>query len=596
MESEKKFDFKLTPAYCAFNKIAVFEQKGSKIVFMIDDLKNFVLRRKIEKAFFEYIAEICAENDCPENFKKNAEVDFVEGTKEELRRAVLKLCENAIDEKNYSSEANVGKEEKFIGEKLLAETKTFFCDGAGDEVEKNKNLNKNARKKNQLVSNANENFADNVLFENEAKNQTKKNQNKIENQTAEKEIKENKNRDAGNEIAKKKDFSEDFFVACNENYFLPSETNRETEKLLDEIIADARKLRATDVHIEKNAIKFRINGVLKNYAELDLQKIEAIARRIKILSGSSAIEKRKIMEGKFSYDKKNPVFINVSILPVFCNNFENSESLVMNLLDSKNVPPELSDLGFNENQLEKIRELERLKSGLILVCALKNAESSATVASILSEIQKINEKKMKIVSLESRPEFFIAEACQIRLESDFFNPPEKFFHILNQDPDAISFGGICDGSAAAAALRAALAGKLVFATLNCENAGDAFLALENFNLNRKLICSALKGVVCQSSDFINEKKNFYADVSLPCEKFAEKIGRNFSETQIDETFSHHTNYSEILNETMEIFRKKAEKSAEENREKKEDSKIAKNRILLGNEFKYNRKKIHKKIS
>lgn len=523
MDFEKIPDFKLTPAYCIFNKIAVFEQNGSKIVFMVDDLENFTLQKKIKKAFFKYISQICAENKCSDILKKNIKISFIKGTKEDLRRIILKSYKaQTVSEQCYQSRKTAENNEKFVND-------DFF--------------------------------------------------------TADRQNQNTNNNEANNKV----------FIDYNKNFISANTANCKSINLLENIINEAEKFCATDIHIEKNAIKFRINGILENHLESDSKEIENLIRKIKIISGMNVTEKQKSQNGNFSYDIKNRILINVSVVPVFCNNFEISESLVMNLSYSKNIPADLETLGFNKTQITKIRELERLKDGLVLICGPNNAGKSTTIASILSEIQKIAEKNMKIISVENYPKYLINNVSQIKIESNFYNLYEEFFSdIFKQDPDVVALGEIQNKITAATALRASLSGRLVFATLHCKSIYEALLQLKSFNINRNLICSALKGVICQSLDFVNGKKLLYADVSLTCENFAEKIKPHFSETQTEGLFLHYTNYSEILDETMKNLRKK-EDDKKLMTEISKRGEFQKHKIFIGNEYSQNGKNIRKKI-
>lgn len=494
-----KFDFRLTPAYCIYNKVAVVEQHGAEIIFIVENLDNLVLRKRLENAFSDYLKEICNESGCPENYKKKMKVSFLEGSQEEIRRHISRLYQV------YQADAN-------------------------------QNVN-----------------ADNL------------------------EIADEKFDSMGEKVVK-------------------AEGDAAAVILLDSIISEARKRHASDIHIEKNAVRFRINGLLEDYSQLDSDKTNELIGRIKILAGMNVIEKRKSQDGRFSYGENFPVFIRVSTVPVFSSRFESCESVVMRLLDTRNLPLKLDALGFNDNQLEKIRNLENEKNGLVLVCGATGSGKSTTIASVLSEIQKKGDRKLKIISLEDPPEYLIDGVCQIQIDSKNNHSYEDALnHIFRQDPDVIVIGEIRDELSAAAALKASLTGHLVFATLHCGSVGESLLRLENLNLNRNLVCSVLRGVICQSLSFKDKKRTLYADVSFPCENFAEKMKPYFSETQIDKLFLHFTNFSDILGETLNYMRSRySEEMGKDDKAKQEFyENMMKHKIFLGGG--YNAKRIRKRI-
>ena len=275
--------FRLTPAYCLFNKIAVFEQNGSEIVFMMQDLSNGFLQKKMEKAFLNYLEELKNVCKCPEKFSKKPMISFIQGSPEDLHRCVSKL---------YNMDC-------FYSQK---ETDSVY-------VEKNEGS------------------------------------------------------------------------VCS------------VSVLLDSIICDARKVRATDIHIEGNSVRFRVNGVLENHFDLQSGKIIELIERIKMLAGMKNSGKRECQDGRFIYGDESSVLLRVSVVPVLSLFSENAESVVIRLLDIENIPMKICDLGFNFYQMSKIREFECLKNGLILICGPAFSGKSTTIASILTEIKSENDKK-----------------------------------------------------------------------------------------------------------------------------------------------------------------------------------------------------------
>lgn len=435
-------EFKLTPAYCLFNGVAIIEQKGSEILFLVENLEDLILQERLRRAFLNYLEIIIHRGECPETYKKEPCIEFIAGTREQLRKCVSGL---------------------------------YKMDGASES--------------------ADEKFL---------------------------EDKENRSQKEAAAIL-----------------------------LLDTLLQDARDCKASDIHIEGNRIRFRIGGRLEPQLEVQNEKCRELIQRIKLLAGMNVIESRKSQDGRFIYGNSHPVFIRVSSVGIIGKSENWEESLVLRLLDTSRIPLSINILGFNENQLEKIDYFKNLKNGLVLVCGPTGAGKSTTVASILVELEKSTGGKIKIISLEDPPEYVIPGVTQIHIDENKGSSfADALAHVFRQDPDVIMIGEIRDEVSAAAAIRAALTGHLVFATLHTGGAGESVLRMENLGADRKILASVLKGVICQTLDYDQEHPSLCADVAVPDEGFASAMQPFFSEEQIDELFLHYTNYSEVLKKTL----------------------------------------------
>ena len=319
--------------------------------------------------------------------------------------------------------------------------------------------------------------------------------------------------------------------------------------MLDSILNEARLRKATDIHIEQNCVRLRVNGQLEKLLELQSEKGTELVQRIKLLAGMNVIEKRRCQDGHFVYGNQNPFFLRVSTMSVIGENYVGEESVVIRLLDTSRIPLELDRLGFNLVQLERLEFLSHEPNGLILVCGPTGSGKSTTIASILVDIEKSCGGVLKILSLEDPPEYVIPGVTQVKVdERNGFS--EALNHIFRQDPDIIMIGEIRDEEGAGAALRASLTGHLVFATVHAGNVGEAILRLENLGLPRKLFCPVIRAVICQELDLSREKNQLYADVAEPKESFSSMCMRAESEDDFDLIFEHYTNYQDVLQESM----------------------------------------------
>lgn len=322
--------------------------------------------------------------------------------------------------------------------------------------------------------------------------------------------------------------------------------------LLDSILNEARQRNATDIHIEKNCIRMRINGYLEKFMELQIEKNAELVQRIKLLAGMNVLEKRKSQDGHFIYGNKNPFFLRVSTMPLVSGDLSGAESVVIRILDTSRIPLAVDSLGFNLDQLEKLcgkKGLINIANGLVLVCGPTGSGKSTTVASLLVEIEKTAAGALKIMSLEDPPEYVIPGVTQIKVD-ERYGFSEVLNHIFRQDPDVVMIGEIRDEESAAAALRASLTGHLVFATIHSASAAESILRLENLGLDRTLLCQVLRGVVCQELCEINGKIRLYADVALPLENFHNEAVKAFSNEELENLFEHETNFKQFFSETV----------------------------------------------
>ena len=355
---------------------------------------------------------------------------------------------------------------------------------------------------------------------------------------------------------------------CVSNLYLAGhETNKESQNeksenenqreaaavlLLDSILNEARLRKATDIHIEKNCVKLRINGRLEILLELQKEKSNELVQRIKLLSGMNVIENRRCQDGQFVYGNKIPYFLRVSTMAVVGDKNIGEESVVMRLLDTARIPLAIDELGFNKSQLEKLcgnKGLITLPNGLILICGPTGSGKSTTSASLLVEIEKRNSGNLKIISLEDPPEYRIPGVTQVKVdENNSFS--EALNHIFRQDPDVIMIGEVRDEQSADAAIRASLTGHLVFATLHSGSAAEAVLRLENLGVERAVLCEVLRGIICQELSLTGGVMKLIAELSIPKENFSDKAVKAVSCEQLEGYMEHYTNYTEVMNDTL----------------------------------------------
>lgn len=259
--------------------------------------------------------------------------------------------------------------------------------------------------------------------------------------------------------------------------------------LVNKIILNAVKEKASDIHIEpigkKTRIRYRIYGSLKEVYTLSIKYHNAVISRIKVLCGLDIAERRIPQDGKFTikYESRNIDF-RVSTLPsVF------GEKCVLRILDSQSVHVRLDQLGFDERALREFRKAISAPYGMVLVTGPTGSGKSTTLYAALNEVMSPEEN---IVTIEDPVEYQITGITQVPVNPKrgltFANALRA---ILRQDPDIILLGEIRDGETADIAIKAALTGHLVLSTLHINDASSTMLRLINMGIEPFLVATSL---------------------------------------------------------------------------------------------------------
>lgn len=284
--------------------------------------------------------------------------------------------------------------------------------------------------------------------------------------------------------------------------------------LLDNIVLEAAARNASDVHLEPYSapsaeetllcVRFRIAGTLHLYRTFDGTVFEQLVRRIKVLAGLNAAETRQCQDGRFIWqsagDASSPLKIDVrvSCIPVW-----NGESVVLRLLKTLEKAPELSELGFSENQQKVLTRILSMKSRLVIVSGPTGAGKTTTLAAFLSSLSR---EGRKIVSVEDPVEYRIPGVTQIEVHEDLgLGFQDVLKRIFRHDPDILMIGEIRDELTACTAVRAALTGHLVFATLHASDACTAAIRLADLGIPPYLLSSVFGAVIAQELIPCNEQ-------------------------------------------------------------------------------------------
>jgi len=260
-------------------------------------------------------------------------------------------------------------------------------------------------------------------------------------------------------------------------------------KLVDLILMQAIKDRASDIHIEpfknKINIRYRIDGVLYEIPPPARHLLPAIVSRIKILSNLDIAERRLPQDGVFFVKVDNKgIDIRVSTIPAIFG-----EKVVLRILDKSATPLNLGDLGFDPEELEKFRRAINSPHGLILITGPTGSGKTTTLYAALNEIKS---PRKNISTVEDPVEYKLEGINQVQIKTNIgFTFAGALRAFLRQDPDIIMVGEVRDLETAQICIRASLTGHLVLSTLHTNDAPSAISRLIDIGLEPYLISSSL---------------------------------------------------------------------------------------------------------
>ncbi len=268
-------------------------------------------------------------------------------------------------------------------------------------------------------------------------------------------------------------------------------------ELVNQIIVGAVERLASDIHIvpgkEFVRIVFRVNGILQDVTTLNINVLNFLIARIKILSGMNIVERRLPQDGRIHGKVKgNDIDIRVSTMPsVF------GETAVMRMRYPDKQLPVIEELGFSDNDLLMIRQFCARTKGMMLITGPTGSGKSTSLASILLHIRD-KPQKVHILTVEDPVEMEIQGITQIPINARIgLTFPRVLRNILRHDPDIIMIGEIRDDETAKIAIQAALTGHLVFSTLHTNDAIGTLERLVDMNVESYLVGSAINLILSQ---------------------------------------------------------------------------------------------------
>jgi len=266
-------------------------------------------------------------------------------------------------------------------------------------------------------------------------------------------------------------------------------------KLVNTMITEAFKMRASDIHLEPLSktfrVRYRIDGVLHEMKAPPKRLQAAIISRLKIQSNMSISEHRIPQDGRIQTNVGNKLIdLRVSCLPT-----NHGESIVMRILDKEGLRLGLPELGFFTDDQQTFERLIGLPDGILLVTGPTGSGKTTTLYSCL---HFINRPDRKIITVEDPVEYILGGINQVQVnEAVGLTFAAALRSILRQAPNVIMIGEIRDLETATIAINASLTGHLVFSTLHTNDAPSAVTRLIDIGVKPFLVASSTRGLMAQ---------------------------------------------------------------------------------------------------
>jgi type II secretory ATPase GspE/PulE/Tfp pilus assembly ATPase PilB-like protein/CheY-like chemotaxis protein len=273
-------------------------------------------------------------------------------------------------------------------------------------------------------------------------------------------------------------------------------SQRPVVRLVDLMLSDGILSRASDIHVEPGeagvAVRYRIDGVLRQVMNIPRTAGAPLISRIKIMSGLDIADRLRPQDGRARVAVNGaPVDLRVSTLPA-----SHGEKVVIRILNAKATVLTLESLGMSPSERETMEALLNHKEGIILVTGPTGSGKTTTLYSMLRIVQ---DEGVNIVTVEDPVEYRLGKGIvQVQVhEKAGLTFAAALRSILRQDPDVVLLGEIRDKETAQIAVQASLTGHLVLSTLHTNDAANAVTRLVDMGIEAYKLASALRGVIAQ---------------------------------------------------------------------------------------------------
>lgn len=296
--------------------------------------------------------------------------------------------------------------------------------------------------------------------------------------------------DRGASVEQLEDESDDIGASAEEASHAP------IVRLVDMMLADGIASRASDVHVEPIeggvAVRYRIDGVLRQVMKVPRSAGIPLISRLKIMSGLDIADRRRPQDGRARVSVNGqPVDLRVSSLPS-----ATGEKVVIRILNTGETILDLTSLGLFDDERQLVTSLLDAKEGILLVTGPTGSGKTTTLYSALKLVQS---EGVNIVTVEDPVEYKLGEnIVQVQVqEKSGLTFATALRSILRQDPDVVLVGEIRDVETAQIAVQASLTGHLVLSTLHTNDAANAVTRLVDIGVESYKLASALRGIIAQ---------------------------------------------------------------------------------------------------
>lgn len=280
-----------------------------------------------------------------------------------------------------------------------------------------------------------------------------------------------------------------------QHQFQGSNLALEGEGFLNDLIAEARSLKSSDIHIEiyeeRCRVRIRIDGMMVERYVLKRTEYPALINKIKIMGNLDIAEKRLPQDGRINFKNGQEQFdIRVSILPTL-----HGEKVVLRLLNNNAANIDLEKVGFSDFDLANYMQGIKRPNGIILI---SGPTGSGKTTTLYATLKHLNKETRNILTIEDPIEYTLQGINQVQLkESIGLTFASALRTFLRQDPDVIMVGEIRDPETANMAIRAALTGHLVLSTVHTNSAWGTVSRLIDMGIPSFLVANTLNTSVAQ---------------------------------------------------------------------------------------------------
>ena len=266
-------------------------------------------------------------------------------------------------------------------------------------------------------------------------------------------------------------------------------------KLVNTLIVEAFKSRASDIHLEplpnRFRVRYRIDGMLHEIKSPPKRLQPAIMSRLKIMSNMSIAERRIPQDGRIQISVGGKMLdLRVSCIPT-----NHGESIVMRILDKEGLMLGLPELGFFTDDQQTFERLITLPDGILLITGPTGSGKTTTLYAVLNYI---NRPDRKIITVEDPVEYVMSGINQVHVnEAVGLSFAAALRALLRQAPNVIMVGEIRDLETASIAINASLTGHLVFSTLHTNDAPSAVTRLIDIGVKPFLVASSTRALIAQ---------------------------------------------------------------------------------------------------